>query len=106
MLYNTFYTCNMLWYDKNKQFKYLNIFFIWTDPSVNKNYKEIINFMDNISRQTLNRVMNIIDSYEKQHKSYKKKLESLFALLLTKHVDISSQNNTQQFMDNLKMVLM
>jgi len=62
--------------------------------------------MDNTSRQTLQQVMNIVDSYGKQHNSYKKKLESLFTLLLTKRVDISGQNNTLQFIDNLKMILM
>lgn len=76
-----------------------------TDLSVNKNYKEIINSMDIVSRQTLQRVMNIVDSYEKQHNSCKEKLGNLFMLLLTKHVDISGQNKTLQFMDNLKMVL-
>lgn len=81
-------------------------FLMICEPSVDKNYKKIISSMDNTSRQTLQRVMNIVDSYEKQHNSYKKKLESLFTLLLTKHVDMSGQNNMLQFIDNLKIVLM
>ncbi|XP_022167812.1 uncharacterized protein LOC111031968 isoform X2 [Myzus persicae] len=76
------------------------------DLNVNKKYSEIIKSMDNISRLTLQGVMNIVDSYEKQHKSYKEKLGILFTLLLTKHVDIVSQNNSSQFLDNLKVVLM
>lgn len=96
-----------LWYDllKVNSFDKYNIF-IFTDPSVDKNYKKVISSMDNTSRQTLQRVINIVDSYEKQHNSYKNKLESLFTLLLTKRVDMSGQNNTLQFIDNLKMVLM
>lgn len=62
--------------------------------------------MNNVSRQTLQRVVNIVDSYEKQHESYKEKLGSLFTLLLTKHIDVPCQNNSLQFMDNLKTVLM
>lgn len=62
--------------------------------------------MDNVNRKTLQQVMNIMDSYEKQHKLYKKKLESLFTLLLTKNMDNASQNNALQFIDNLKTVLM
>ncbi|CAI6344929.1 unnamed protein product [Macrosiphum euphorbiae] len=76
------------------------------DLNVNTKYSEIINSMDNINRLTLQGVMNIVDSYEKQHKSYKKKLEILFTLLLTKHVDIVGQNNSSHFLDNLKIVLM
>jgi len=76
------------------------------DLNVNTKYSEIIKSMDNINRLTLQGVMNIVDSYEKQHKSYKEKLEMLFTLLLTKHVDIVSQNNSSQFLDNLKIVLM
>lgn len=76
------------------------------DLNVNTKYSEIINSMDNINRLTLQGIMNIVDSYEKQHKSYKKKLEILFTLLLTKHVDIVSQNNPSHFLDNLKIVLM
>ncbi|VVC29075.1 Rho GTPase-activating protein domain,Rho GTPase activation protein [Cinara cedri] len=76
------------------------------DLNVNKKYREIINSMDNINRQILQRVMNIVDSYEKQHKLYKEKLGSLFTLLLTKNVDNASQNKALQFIDNLKIVLM
>ncbi|XP_060863413.1 uncharacterized protein LOC132939977 isoform X2 [Metopolophium dirhodum] len=76
------------------------------DLNVNTKYSEIIMSMNNINRLTLQGVMNIVDSYEKQHKSYKEKLEILFTLLLTKHVDIVSQNNSSQFLDNLKIVLM
>jgi len=76
------------------------------DLNVNKKYSEIVKSMDNISRLTLQGVMNIVDSYEKQHKSYKEKLGILFTLLLTKHIDIVGQNNSSQFLDNLKIVLM
>jgi len=76
------------------------------DLNVSKKYSEIIMSMNNIKRLTLQGVMNIVDSYEKQHKSYKEKLGILFTLLLTKHVDIASQNNSSQFLDNLKIVLM
>jgi len=76
------------------------------DLNVNTKYNEIIKSMDHINRLTLQGVMNIVDSYEKQHKSYKEKLEILFTLLLTKHVDIVSQDNSSQFLDNLKIVLM
>ncbi|KAL5244145.1 hypothetical protein ACI65C_011555, partial [Semiaphis heraclei] len=76
------------------------------DLNVNKKYSEIIMSMNNISRLTLQVVMNIVDSYEKRHKSHKEKLVILFTLLLTKHVDIASQNNLTQFLDNLKIVLM
>lgn len=62
--------------------------------------------MDNVNRQILQQVMNIMDSYEKQHKLYKEKLGSLFTLLLTKNMDNASQNNALQFIDNLKTVLM
>lgn len=62
--------------------------------------------MDNLSRQTLQGVINIVDSYEKQHSSYKEKLGNLFTLLLTKHVDIVNQKNALQFLDNLKTILM
>jgi len=76
------------------------------DLNVNKKYGEIIMSMDNLSRLTLQGVMNIVDSYEKQHKSHKEKLVILFTLLLTKHLDIACQNNSSQFLDNLKIVLM
>lgn len=76
------------------------------DLDVNKKYSEIIKSMSNISRLTLQGVMNIVDSYEKQHKSCKEKLGNLFTLLLTRHMDIVSQNNPSQFLDNLKIVLM
>lgn len=72
----------------------------------NKNYGDIINSMDNISKKTIHKIINIVYSYEKQHKSYKEKLGSLFTLLLTKHVDAASQNNALQFMENLKSVMM
>ncbi|XP_025408491.1 uncharacterized protein LOC112682182, partial [Sipha flava] len=75
------------------------------DLNINKKYREIINSMDNISILTLQRIMDIVDSYGRQHKSYKEKLVYLFTLLLTKHVVNPSQNNALQFMDNLKNVL-
>jgi len=62
--------------------------------------------MDNISRLTLQGVMDLVDSYEKQHKSHKEKLGNLFTLLLTKRLDIVDQNTSLQFLDNLKIVLM
>lgn len=62
--------------------------------------------MDHISLQTLQRIMKIVDSYGRHHKSYKGKLVHLFTLLLTKHVDDDCQNNALQFMENLKIVLM
>lgn len=74
--------------------------------NVNKKYREIVNSMDNVNKQILQRVINIMDSYEKQHKLYKEKLESLFTLLLTQNVDNASQNIALQFIDNLKTVLM
>lgn len=61
--------------------------------------------MDNISLQTLHRIMHIVDTYGRQHKSYKEKLVYLFTLLLTKHVD-TSQNDASKFIDNLIIVLM
>lgn len=67
-------------------------------------YEEIINSMDNTSRQTLHRVMKIVDSYEKRHKSHEEKLGSLFTLLLTKHEDIASKSLL--FMENLKIIVM
>jgi len=76
------------------------------DLNVNTKYSEIIKSMNKINRLTLQGVMNIVDSYEKHHRSYKEKLEILFTLLLTKHVDIVNQNNSSQFLDNLKIVLM
>ncbi|CAH1725801.1 unnamed protein product [Aphis gossypii] len=76
------------------------------DLDVNKKYNEIISSMDNISRLTLQGIMNIVDSYEKQHPSCKEKLGNLFTLLLTKHVDIVSENNSSQFLNNLKIVFM
>jgi hypothetical protein len=80
--------------------------FLSLDLNINKKYREIINSMDNISILTLQRIMDIVDSYGRQHKSYKEKLVYLFTLLLTKHVVNPSQNNALQFMDNLKNVLM
>ncbi|XP_015369043.1 PREDICTED: uncharacterized protein LOC107165363 isoform X2 [Diuraphis noxia] len=76
------------------------------DLNVNKKYSEIIMSMDNICKLTLQGVMNIVDSYEKQHKSHKEKLVILFTMLLTKHMDLTCQNNSSQFLDNLKIVLM
>jgi len=76
------------------------------DLNVNKKKSEIISSMDNLNRLTLQGIMNIVDSYEKQHPSYKEKLGNLFTLLLTKHADIISQNNSSQFLNNLKIVLM
>lgn len=62
--------------------------------------------MDKIQRQTLQRVINIVDLYEKQHRSYKKKLGNLFTLLLTKNGDLIDQTNSVQFIDNLKTVFL
>lgn len=72
----------------------------------NKEYQEIIKPMDIVNQLTLQRVIQILDSYEKQHNGYKEKLGSLFTLLLIKHADIASQNNAFQFLDNLKTILM
>lgn len=62
--------------------------------------------MNNITRQTLRQVMNIVNSYEKEHKSYKDKLRNLFTMLFTKHFDVPSKKNELQFIENLKTVLM
>jgi len=62
--------------------------------------------MNNISKQTLQQIIQIVDSYEKQHESCKEKLEILFTLLLTKSINIASQHNHLQFIDNLKTILM
>lgn len=62
--------------------------------------------MDNIHQQTLQRIINIVDSYEKQHRSFKKKLGNLFTSLLTKNGDINGQTNCLQFIDNLKTVFL
>ncbi|XP_026822010.1 putative uncharacterized protein DDB_G0282133 isoform X2 [Rhopalosiphum maidis] len=76
------------------------------DLNVNKKKSEIMSSMNNLNRLTLQGIMNIVDSYEKQHPSYKEKLGNLFTLLLTKHADIISRNNSSQFLNNLKIVLM
>lgn len=80
--------------------------FLSLDLNISKKYGEIINSMDKISILTLQRIMDIVDSYGRQHKSYKEKLVYLFTLLLTKHIDNANQNNALQFIDNLKNVLM
>lgn len=76
------------------------------DLDGNKKYNEIISSMDNISRLTLQGIMNIINSYEKQHPLCKEKFGNLFTLLLTKNIDIINENNSSQFLNNLKIVFM
>lgn len=81
-------------------------FFIPIDVTVNKNYGDILKSMDNVNRQTLQCIMSIVDTYEKQHKSHKEKLRSLFMLLLTKREDNANQNKAMKFIENLKTILM
>lgn len=84
-----------------------NIFnFIQTDLNASKKIEEIVNSMDKIHRLTLQRVINIVDLYENQHRSYKKKLGNLFTLLLTKNGELNGQTNSLQFIDNLKTVFL
>lgn len=72
----------------------------------NTKYQEILKSMDIVNHLTLQRIIQILDSYEKQHKGYKEKLRSLFTLLLTKHIDTASRDNAFLFLDNLKIILM
>lgn len=62
--------------------------------------------MENITRRTLQRVINIVDYYEKQHKYYKDKLRNIFTMLFTKNFHTSIQHNGLQFIENLKKVVM
>ncbi|XP_050432898.1 uncharacterized protein LOC126840923 isoform X2 [Adelges cooleyi] len=69
------------------------------------NCADIIKPMGNTSEQTLRQVMRVVESYEKQHKSYKGKLQCLFQLLFTKNIQIGCKENAAKFMSNLKTIL-